>query len=112
MPIRQARRDPWRAALLPAMLWNYRRAARRLAPKADLIHAHDARAHARILERLRDPDAVDRGRVRGHQVEPRNTRNTRKGAKRDPSCPVCGENPTITEYVDYVEFCSGTREPA
>ena len=26
--------------------------------------------------------------------------------KRDPSCPVCGENPTITEYVDYVEFCS------
>jgi sulfur-carrier protein adenylyltransferase/sulfurtransferase len=27
--------------------------------------------------------------------------------RRDPSCPVCGENPTITEYVDYVEFCSG-----
>jgi glycogen(starch) synthase len=34
------RRDPWRAALLPAMLWNFRRAAGRLAPKADLIHAH------------------------------------------------------------------------
>jgi sulfur-carrier protein adenylyltransferase/sulfurtransferase len=29
--------------------------------------------------------------------------------KRDPSCPVCGENPTITEYVDYVEFCQGVR---
>ena len=25
--------------------------------------------------------------------------------KRDPTCPVCGEHPTITEYVDYVEFC-------
>ena len=27
--------------------------------------------------------------------------------RRDPACPVCGENPTITEYVDYVEFCAG-----
>jgi molybdopterin/thiamine biosynthesis adenylyltransferase/rhodanese-related sulfurtransferase len=27
--------------------------------------------------------------------------------RRNPDCPVCGENPTITEYVDYVEFCSG-----
>jgi molybdopterin/thiamine biosynthesis adenylyltransferase/rhodanese-related sulfurtransferase len=25
--------------------------------------------------------------------------------RRDPACPVCGEEPTITEYVDYVEFC-------
>jgi sulfur-carrier protein adenylyltransferase/sulfurtransferase len=32
--------------------------------------------------------------------------------RRDPECPVCGEHPTITEYVDYVEFCAGTREPA
>jgi len=32
--------------------------------------------------------------------------------RRDPKCPVCGEHPTITEYVDYVEFCAGTREPA
>jgi molybdopterin/thiamine biosynthesis adenylyltransferase/rhodanese-related sulfurtransferase len=29
--------------------------------------------------------------------------------KRDPDCPVCGEHPTITEYVDYVEFCAGAR---
>jgi molybdopterin/thiamine biosynthesis adenylyltransferase/rhodanese-related sulfurtransferase len=28
---------------------------------------------------------------------------------RDPSCPVCGDEPTITEYVDYVEFCGGVR---
>src|SRR5918995_611173 len=27
--------------------------------------------------------------------------------KRDQSCPVCGDSPTITEYVDYVEFCQG-----
>jgi len=26
--------------------------------------------------------------------------------KRDPSCPVCGDAPTISEYVDYVEFCN------
>ncbi|HEY3922743.1 MAG TPA: molybdopterin-synthase adenylyltransferase MoeB [Gaiellaceae bacterium] len=26
--------------------------------------------------------------------------------KRNPNCPVCGEHPTITEYVDYVEFCA------
>ena len=32
--------------------------------------------------------------------------------RRDPDCPVCGDQPTITEYVDYVEFCAGTREPA
>ncbi len=25
--------------------------------------------------------------------------------QRDSACPVCGDNPTITEYVDYVEFC-------
>jgi sulfur-carrier protein adenylyltransferase/sulfurtransferase len=27
--------------------------------------------------------------------------------RRDASCPVCGDSPTITEYVDYVEFCAG-----
>jgi molybdopterin/thiamine biosynthesis adenylyltransferase/rhodanese-related sulfurtransferase len=26
--------------------------------------------------------------------------------QRDPYCPVCGDSPTITEYVDYVEFCN------
>ena len=26
--------------------------------------------------------------------------------RRDPDCPVCGESPTITEYVDYVAFCN------
>jgi molybdopterin/thiamine biosynthesis adenylyltransferase/rhodanese-related sulfurtransferase len=32
--------------------------------------------------------------------------------RRDPSCPVCGESPTITEYIDYVEFCQGVRAHA
>jgi len=27
--------------------------------------------------------------------------------RRDRSCPVCGDNPTITDYIDYVEFCAG-----
>ena len=27
--------------------------------------------------------------------------------KKDPSCPVCGDSPSITEYIDYVEFCQG-----
>jgi sulfur-carrier protein adenylyltransferase/sulfurtransferase len=27
--------------------------------------------------------------------------------RRDPNCPVCGEHPTITEYIDYVQFCAG-----
>src|ERR671910_1550948 len=25
--------------------------------------------------------------------------------RRDPNCPVCGDNPTITEYIDYADFC-------
>jgi molybdopterin/thiamine biosynthesis adenylyltransferase/rhodanese-related sulfurtransferase len=32
--------------------------------------------------------------------------------RRNPDCPVCGESPTITEYVDYVEFCAGPRAHA
>lgn len=27
--------------------------------------------------------------------------------RRNPGCPVCGDHPTITEYIDYVEFCQG-----
>jgi molybdopterin/thiamine biosynthesis adenylyltransferase/rhodanese-related sulfurtransferase len=37
---------------------------------------------------------------------------TEVSLRRDPDCPVCGEHPTITEYVDYVEFCSGGRREA
>ena len=24
---------------------------------------------------------------------------------RDPACPVCGEHPTVTELIDYEQFC-------
>jgi len=34
---------------------------------------------------------------------------TEVAVRRDPACPVCGDEPTITEYVDYVEFCGGVR---
>jgi adenylyltransferase/sulfurtransferase len=26
--------------------------------------------------------------------------------RRDKTCPVCGDNPSITELIDYQEFCS------
>ena len=26
--------------------------------------------------------------------------------RRDPECPVCGDHPTITQYIDYVGFCA------
>jgi molybdopterin/thiamine biosynthesis adenylyltransferase/rhodanese-related sulfurtransferase len=35
------------------------------------------------------------------------TNFTEVALRRDPDCPVCGDEPTITEYVDYVEFCQG-----
>lgn len=25
--------------------------------------------------------------------------------RKDPACPICGDNPTITELIDYEEFC-------
>ncbi|MBD0290907.1 MAG: molybdopterin-synthase adenylyltransferase MoeB [Thermoleophilia bacterium] len=34
---------------------------------------------------------------------------TEVSLRRDPGCPVCGEDPSITEYVDYVEFCTRPR---
>src|SRR6476469_8534790 len=30
--------------------------------------------------------------------------------RRNPECPVCGDHPTITEYIDYVEFCNAPVE--
>jgi len=31
--------------------------------------------------------------------------------RKDPDCPLCGENPTIKELIDYEQFC-GLKEPA
>jgi len=27
--------------------------------------------------------------------------------RRDPNCPVCGDEPTVTELIDYEDFCGG-----
>ncbi len=32
--------------------------------------------------------------------------------RRDPQCPICGDNPTIKELIDYQVFCGITPEPA
>src|SRR5438874_2116903 len=32
--------------------------------------------------------------------------------RRDPQCPLCGDNPTITELIDYEMFCGIAPEPA
>jgi len=28
--------------------------------------------------------------------------------RKDPACPVCGDAPTVTELIDYVQFCGGS----
>ena len=30
--------------------------------------------------------------------------------RRDPGCPVCGDEPTVTELIDYVAFCTGFHQ--
>ncbi|MGA2747260.1 MAG: molybdopterin-synthase adenylyltransferase MoeB [Verrucomicrobiota bacterium] len=32
--------------------------------------------------------------------------------RRDPQCPLCGENPTITKLIDYEMFCGISPQPA
>lgn len=31
--------------------------------------------------------------------------------RRDPECPVCGDNPTVTKLIDYEQFCGVRAEP-
>lgn len=31
--------------------------------------------------------------------------------RKDPNCPVCGENPTVTKLIDYEEFCGLRSQP-
>ena len=31
--------------------------------------------------------------------------------RKNPNCPVCGTNPTVTELIDYQQFC-GVQPPA
>jgi adenylyltransferase/sulfurtransferase len=32
--------------------------------------------------------------------------------RKDPACPVCGENPSVKELIDYEQFCGLTPPPA
>jgi molybdopterin/thiamine biosynthesis adenylyltransferase/rhodanese-related sulfurtransferase len=32
--------------------------------------------------------------------------------RRDPKCPLCGEEPTITELIDYEQFCGAMPQPS
>jgi len=32
--------------------------------------------------------------------------------RKNPECPVCGTNPTVTELIDYNQFCGISAEPA
>jgi sulfur-carrier protein adenylyltransferase/sulfurtransferase len=32
--------------------------------------------------------------------------------RKDPECPVCGKNPSITELIDYEEFCGAVSDDA
>jgi adenylyltransferase/sulfurtransferase len=32
--------------------------------------------------------------------------------RKDPACPICGENPTVKELIDYEMFCGIAPEPA
>jgi len=32
--------------------------------------------------------------------------------RKDPECPVCGKNPTVTELIDYEAFCGVTEDVA
>ena len=75
------------------------RRARRAAGR-DRLAAGERGAQARPRDRLaadRPAAALRRAHATFDEV----------ALRRDPACPVCGESPTITEYVDYVEFCAG-----
>jgi sulfur-carrier protein adenylyltransferase/sulfurtransferase len=32
--------------------------------------------------------------------------------RKDPNCAICGENPTVTELIDYDDFCGAVSEEA
>ncbi len=34
------------------------------------------------------------------------------GVRKDPNCAICGENPTVTELIDYETFCGAISEEA
>jgi glycosyltransferase involved in cell wall biosynthesis len=83
------RRQPWRAAMLPAMLASFRRVARRAARDADLIHAHWLPAGA-IAMTCGRPFVVQ---LWGTDVElARRARSLARGVLRRARLVVCASN--------------------
>ena len=66
-----------------------------------------AEVHQRSAGEIERPAwiTVVRLRHRDERFDALEATFTEVALRKDPACPVCGENPTITEYVDYVEFC-------
>ena len=44
--------------------------------------------------------------VGGEDVRTLDGLDTEVRIRKNPDCPVCGDHPSITEYIDYVEFCT------
>ena len=72
----------------------------RRAPGRDRLAAGERGAQARARRRrlARRPAAPLR--------RARDARSRRSRSVAILQCPVCGDDPTITEYIDYVEFCA------
>ncbi|HVE92826.1 MAG TPA: molybdopterin-synthase adenylyltransferase MoeB, partial [Actinomycetota bacterium] len=47
------------------------------------------------------------GRLKLYDALDMTFRDIRVG--KDPECPICGKNPTVTELIDYEQFCGLTR---
>ena len=98
-----------RRAVLPLPL----PAAAAAGARTELRRGRRARRAARnhrLAPGKRGAEARARHRRPAHRPPPaRSTRSHRRSPRsrcgKDPECPVCGESPTITEYIDYVEFC-------
>ena len=69
----------------------------------DLVVCHENRGIGVIVKTRNIPERIFVGRL---QVKFRQMR-----LRRDPKCPVCGDDPTITELIDYEEFCLGILSP-
>ena len=82
--------------------------------RAELRRGRRARRAARH-RRLDPGHRGDQARARHRRAAHRPAADVRRAGpssarsklRRDPDCPVCGEHPTITEYIDYEQFCTG-----
>ena len=82
--------------------------SRRRAPRAAC--SASCRASSARCRRTRRSSSRPTSASRCRPPAPASTRSrpssTRCKIERRADCPVCGDHPTITEYIDYVEFCA------